>query len=176
MPRQILRRVRVRCLASLVDSKSPVTSISRPRNGASGIFFRCPTLISHKCATPTSLSIFHRVCRYDNPQLSRGMRALRSFALFQSKSTRVGWLAPCRWTKVACMFCLRLSNPNTLDRAFVTAVSLDSWTFFQWRQNAQLSCGDWAIGVWYITLEIHHSVFSILPSSLTLFDPPDILT
>ena len=28
----------------------------------------------------------------------------------------------------------------------------------------------------YINLEIHHSAFSILPSSLTLFDPPDILT
>ena len=74
------------------------------------------------------------------------------------------------------MFCLRLSNPDTLDRASTAAVPLDSWTFCQWRQNAQLSCGDWGVGVWYITLEIHHSVFSIHPSSLILFDPPDILT
>ena len=45
-------------------------------------------------------------------------------------------------------FYLCIGDPVTLDRAFVTAAPVGSWTFSQWRRNVWLKRGGGAVGVW----------------------------
>ena len=131
LPTPILRRAGARFLASLADSESPVASVSQLGNAAARIDSSTISRSSRTSARPPSHSRF---------SIEYVVMTIRSFRVEYARcgcSPSSNPSLPERGGSLsaACMFCLRVCDPDTLDRAFTAAAPLDSWTFRQWRQN-----------------------------------------
>ena len=129
LPTPILRRARF--FASLADSESLVASVSQLGNAAAGIDYTTVSRSSRTSARPPSHSRF---------SIEYVVMTIRSFRVEYARcgcSPSSNPSLPERGGSLsaACMFCLRVCDPDTLDRAFTAAAPLDSWTFRQWRQN-----------------------------------------